>query len=172
MKVIKHFIRPRSIWTSGFCLLLLGGCGRGADHKGKKVFTYNESDGIATLDPAFAKNRSIIWAVHQLYSTLVETDDKLNIVPCLARSWEVSADRRTWTFHLRKAQWSDGTAVTPKDFVAAWRRLELAGEQEAAFRLRDGRERELCRLEFAGFAGACNQLADGLAEALRIRFTR
>jgi len=113
MKVIKHFIRPRSIWTSGFCLLLLGGCGRGADHKGKKVFTYNESDGIATLDPAFAKNRSIIWAVHQLYSTLVETDDKLNIVPCLARSWEVSADRRTWTFHLRTDVYFQDDAAFP-----------------------------------------------------------
>ena len=90
-----------SIWRVGFCLLLLGGCGRGTDRTGKKVFAYNEVDGIATLDPAFAKNRSIIWAVHQLYSTLVETDDQLNIVPCLARSWEVGADRRTWTFHLR-----------------------------------------------------------------------
>ncbi|HVS97768.1 MAG TPA: ABC transporter substrate-binding protein [Puia sp.] len=101
MKVTKHFLRLWSIWTSGFCLLLLGGCGPGAEHKGKKVFSYNESDNIATLDPAFAKNRSIIWAVHQLYSTLVETDDRLNIVPCLAKSWEVSPDRRTWTFHLR-----------------------------------------------------------------------
>ena len=60
---------------------------------GKKVFYYNESDGVATLDPAFAKNRSIMWVVHQLYSTLVETDDQLRFVPALARSWEVSADR-------------------------------------------------------------------------------
>ena len=101
MKVKKHFFWVRLIWTSGFCVLLLGGCGGRGDRMDKKVFRYNEVDGIATLDPAFAKNRSIIWAVHQLYSTLVETDDKLNIVPCLARSWEVGADGRTWTFHLR-----------------------------------------------------------------------
>ncbi|HEY6899022.1 MAG TPA: ABC transporter substrate-binding protein, partial [Puia sp.] len=74
----------------------------GGKEAGKMVFYYNESDGIATLDPAFAKNRSIIWAVHQLYSTLVETDDQLRIVPGLAERWEVSADRRVWTFHLRK----------------------------------------------------------------------
>ena len=85
-----------------FCGLLFSvGCGP-AEKSDKKVFYYNESDGIATLDPAFAKNRSIIWAVHQLYSTLVETDNQLRIVPCLASSWEVSADRRTWTFHLRR----------------------------------------------------------------------
>jgi peptide/nickel transport system substrate-binding protein len=67
----------------------------------KQVFRYNEYSGIATLDPAFAKNQSIIWAVHQLYSTLVETDNELRIVPSLAYRWEVSADRLVYTFHLR-----------------------------------------------------------------------
>lgn len=65
------------------------------------VFRYNESTGIATLDPAFAKNQSIMWAVHQLYNTLVEIDSSLNIVPSLARSWDVSDDRLVYTFHLR-----------------------------------------------------------------------
>src|SRR5437763_822220 len=67
----------------------------------KQVFRYNESTGIATLDPAFAKNQSIIWAVHQLYNTLVETDENLNMKPSLAKSWHVSADRKTYLFHLR-----------------------------------------------------------------------
>src|SRR5215813_6783997 len=67
----------------------------------KQVFRYNEQDGIATLDPAFAKNRSIIWAIHQLYNTLVETDDALNIAPSLAYRWDISPDRKTYTFHLR-----------------------------------------------------------------------
>jgi oligopeptide transport system substrate-binding protein len=107
MKIIKHFTMPRSFWTSGFLLLLLCccfcGCGCGSGHggAGHKVFSYNECEGIATLDPAFAKNRSIMWAIHQIYSTLVETDSALHFVPGLARSWEVSPDRRIWTFHLR-----------------------------------------------------------------------
>src|ERR1700678_2517593 len=101
MKLNNCFSLLWSNWTSGICSLLLAGCLSETPDSGKKVFTYNESDGIATLDPAFAKNRSIIWAVHQLYSTLVETDDRLRIVPGLARSWEVSPDRRVWTFHLR-----------------------------------------------------------------------
>ncbi len=37
----------------------------------KKTFRYNEPTGIASLDPAFAKNQSIIWPVHQIYNTLV-----------------------------------------------------------------------------------------------------
>ncbi|MGZ5133692.1 MAG: ABC transporter substrate-binding protein [Flavitalea sp.] len=67
----------------------------------KQVFLYNEQSGIATLDPAFAKNQSIMWAVHQVYNTLVETDASLNIVPSLAKSWDVSDDRLHYIFHLR-----------------------------------------------------------------------
>ncbi|MGZ3880888.1 MAG: ABC transporter substrate-binding protein, partial [Flavisolibacter sp.] len=53
------------------------------------------------MDPAFAKNQSIMWAVHQLYNTLVEGDSQLNIVPSLATRWEISDDKRTYIFHLR-----------------------------------------------------------------------
>lgn len=68
----------------------------------KKVFRYNEPTGIASLDPAFAKNQSIIWPVHQIYNTLVQTDAKLNIVPSIAVSWDISDDRKTYRFHLRR----------------------------------------------------------------------
>ncbi|MBX2925051.1 MAG: ABC transporter substrate-binding protein [Chitinophagaceae bacterium] len=67
----------------------------------KKIFHYNQSEGIASLDPAFAKNQSIIWAVHQLYNTLIETDENLQLKPSLAKSWMVSDDRLTYTFILR-----------------------------------------------------------------------
>ncbi|MCK8164874.1 hypothetical protein LXA55_18190, partial [Erwinia amylovora] len=80
-------------YISGFCLyLVLLGC-RSAGHSGRMVFRYNEATGIATLDPACAKNQSIMWAVHQLYNTLVQTDQQLNFAPSLARSWDVSPDR-------------------------------------------------------------------------------
>jgi len=81
-------------------LFLLAGCSSPRNNS-KKVFRYNEKDGIASLDPAFAKNRSTMWPIHQLYNTLVETDDELHIAPALARSWDVSADKKIWTFHLR-----------------------------------------------------------------------
>jgi oligopeptide transport system substrate-binding protein len=67
----------------------------------KQVFTYNETTGIASLDPAFAKNQSTMWAAHQLYNTLVEIDTALNIVPSVAKRWEVSTDNLTYTFYLR-----------------------------------------------------------------------
>ncbi|MBZ5855794.1 ABC transporter substrate-binding protein [Flavihumibacter profundi] len=80
--------------------MLLMSCGRQpAGDKG--FFKYNESSGIASLDPAFAKNQSIMWAVHQVYNTLVEVDSNLVIAPSLAKSWEVSKDGLIYTFHLR-----------------------------------------------------------------------
>jgi len=89
-----HFIIPF------IALVLTAACSR---RKGssRQVFRYNETTGIASLDPAFAKNQSVIWAINQLYNTLVETDSGLNIVPALAKYWEVSADRLEYRFHLR-----------------------------------------------------------------------
>ena len=67
----------------------------------KKVFHYNETTGIASIDPAFAKNQSVMWAIHQLYNTLVEVDSNLHIVPSLAKNWDISEDKKTYTFYLR-----------------------------------------------------------------------
>lgn len=80
--------------------LLTAGCGSGS-HSDKKIFRYNETTGIASLDPAFAKNQSVMWAVHQLYSTLVEVDENGGIQPLLAKNWEFSADKKSIVFNLR-----------------------------------------------------------------------
>lgn len=79
----------------------------------RQVFYYNETTGIATLDPAFAKNQSIMWAVHQIYNTLVEIDSNLNIVPSVASRWEVSEDRLVYTFHLRNDVFFHNNPVFP-----------------------------------------------------------
>lgn len=65
------------------------------------VFHYNETTGVASIDPAFAKNQSIMWVIHQVYNTLVEVDSNLQIVPSLAKRWEISTDKKTYTFFLR-----------------------------------------------------------------------
>jgi len=79
----------------------------------KQVFYYNETTGVATLDPAFARNQSIMWVVHQLYNTLVEIDSGLHIVPSLAKSWEISDDRLVYTFHLRNDVYFQNNTVFP-----------------------------------------------------------
>ncbi len=70
-------------------------------HSDKAIFRYNESSGLASLDPAFAKNKQVMWAVHQLYNTLVEIDSNMQIVPSLAKRWDISKDNLTFTFYLK-----------------------------------------------------------------------
>lgn len=94
-----------------FSGLLISSCHRpaGSEH----YFHYNEQSGIATLDPAFAKNQSIMWAVHQLYNTLVQIDDSLHLVPSLAKGWDISPDNLTFTFHLRTDVYFQDNSVFP-----------------------------------------------------------
>lgn len=65
------------------------------------VFRYNEHANITSLDPAFAKDQRNIWACHQLYNKLVYLDEKLNVQPDAATSWEISEDGLHYTFQLK-----------------------------------------------------------------------
>ncbi|HOV48557.1 MAG TPA: ABC transporter substrate-binding protein [Anaerolineae bacterium] len=82
-----------------------------------------------SLDPLLAPDAHTSELVAHLFSGLVELGPDMVILPDVARTWEVSEDGRTLTFHLREeARWSDGTPVTAEDFVYAWRRaLESPG---------------------------------------------
>ena len=52
----------------------------------------------------------------QVYDTLAEQlPGSSEPQPGLAKSWDVSADKKTYTFHLRQARFSDGTPVTAAD---------------------------------------------------------
>ena len=91
----------RYLWFLIATLLLLAGCRPKYDHSDKKIFHYNQSEGIQTLDPAFASGQTVMWPCNQLYNGLVDMDDSLNIVPAIAKSWTISDDGLTYTFFLR-----------------------------------------------------------------------
>ena len=96
-------LKPYQLSVSTFLLisfLFFSSC-KNHSHPGKKIFRYNETSGIASLDPAFAKNQSIMWAVHQLYNTLVEVDENMQLKPSIAQRWEFAAGNRSIIFHLR-----------------------------------------------------------------------
>lgn len=71
------------------------------DNDDKTIFHYNESAGINTLDPAFAKDQAHIWVCSQLYNSLVALDTNLEPQPALAKRWEISDDGKQYTFILR-----------------------------------------------------------------------
>ena len=83
-------------------LILLSSCGRDNSHdEDLKIFKYNESAGILTLDPIYAKDLPHIWACNQIFNGLVAFDDEMNVVPAIAKSWNISDDGMTYTFVLR-----------------------------------------------------------------------
>ena len=82
-------------------LLVFASCGRKDPDSNLKIFKYNESAGILSLDPIYAKDQPHIWACNQLYNSLVAFDDDMNVVPAVAKSWDISEDGKTYTFLLR-----------------------------------------------------------------------
>jgi len=70
-------------------------------NENKSVFRYNESSGILTLDPAFAKDQAHTWITNQIFNSLVQADDELKVKPSVAKYWEISEDGKTYTFVLR-----------------------------------------------------------------------
>ncbi len=79
----------------------LFGCKSDEKKNNKAVFNINLDQGLTSLDPAFARNQNVLWMCNQIFSSLVQIDDSLNIKPSVAKSWEISEDGKTYTFHLR-----------------------------------------------------------------------
>jgi peptide/nickel transport system substrate-binding protein len=99
---------------------------------GANVFRYNDSSGISTLDPAFARDQAIIWVCNQLFNGLVQLDDSLHIKPSIAHSWLISEDGLQYTFFLRNDVYfhdhpsfaqGKGRRVVAHDFVYSFARL-------------------------------------------------
>ncbi|WMI67122.1 ABC transporter substrate-binding protein [Aestuariibaculum sp. YM273] len=65
------------------------------------VFKYNEHKNIGSLDPAFSKDIADIWATNQLFNGLVQMDDDMQVLPCIAKHWTISEDALTYNFTLR-----------------------------------------------------------------------
>lgn len=114
-----------------FAVMALASCSAEDVPEGA-VFRYNEASGITSLDPAFARMQSNIWAVNQLFDGLVALDTALLPQPAIAKTWEIGADARTYKFALRTDVFFHhhkvfGTAKTRRvvanDFVYTLQRL-------------------------------------------------
>jgi oligopeptide transport system substrate-binding protein len=76
-----------------------------------------------TLDPAVSAETISHQYIAQIYSGLVQFDEKLETVPDIAANWSVSQDRLTYTFYLRDdVVFQDGRRVTASDFKYSWER--------------------------------------------------
>ena len=83
-------------------VFICSSCGKNTNsNKDDLVFRYNEHANINTLDPAFSRTLQDTWVSNQLFNGLVQMDNDLNIIPCIAKNWTISEDGLTYTFSLR-----------------------------------------------------------------------
>ena len=125
---MRNYLKLIAAWG-----LLAFSCG--GNHNGdnsKTVFNYNEMAGITSLDPAVSSNFENTWAVNQLFNGLVQTNDNLEVVPCIAHKFKISEDGLVYTFYLRgdvyfhnniAFEGGKGRKVTAKDFEFSFNRL-------------------------------------------------
>ena len=84
-----------------FLFFLAFSCENKIEIDKKTVFRYNETKNINSLDPIFAKDLSSIKVVNQLFNGLVDLSTKLEVIPSIAKSWNISSDGKVYTFILR-----------------------------------------------------------------------
>lgn len=119
-----------------WCLMAISACKNETSEEeeshGKTVFRYNEAFGISSLDPAFARNFENIAAINQLFNGLVQMNEKLQVIPCIAKRWEISEDGLVYTFYLRDDVYfhdhelfksGKGRKATASDFVHSFYRI-------------------------------------------------
>jgi len=72
------------------------------------------------LNPITTSNNISFDVLNQVMEGLTRLNAQGVPQPGIAETWSVSADGRTYTFHLRHAEWSNGAPVQAGDFVYAW----------------------------------------------------
>lgn len=77
---------------------------------------------VPALDPQKSNSAPSFTVGNALFECLVRVVDG-KVAPGAAKSWDISKDGKTLTFHLRDSKWSDGKPVTAQDFETGIKRL-------------------------------------------------
>ncbi len=118
----------RNLFLVFVAALMLSSCGqpkavRAPCPAGKLCLEAGNGNDPVSLDPHKTQGTWENRIIGDLIVGLTQEDQAANAIPGMATHWETSADGKVWTFHLRRALWSDGVPVTADDFVFALRRI-------------------------------------------------
>ena len=134
------------------------------------ILNLNETGMFRSLDPPMIGDSASHNIGHQIYDGLVQFDDNLDIKPGLAKSWEISEDGLTYTFHLRdNAYFHDkpcfpggkGRKVVASDFKYSAERMASPDTRsigfwtidkivEGATEFNNGKAKEITGIEIVG----------------------
>ena len=102
------------------CTLLFAGCARYSP----AIIRVDISSPVHNLDPQFATDPTARMLIANLFEGLMVQDSDGQLRLGAAAGYSVSPDGLTYTFTLRDdLRWQDGSAVTSRDFVFAFRRI-------------------------------------------------
>ncbi|HEX2957127.1 MAG TPA: peptide ABC transporter substrate-binding protein [Chitinispirillaceae bacterium] len=116
-------------------LVLIGGisCKNGSsvvsEGVEKGILHFGNQTEPEDLDPHIVTGVPEFHILQSLFEGLVTPDPQdLHPLPGAARSWDISADQLTYTFHLRsEGTWSNGEMVKAGDFVFSFQRILSPG---------------------------------------------
>jgi peptide/nickel transport system substrate-binding protein len=108
-----------ALLTTSVLLTACGSGGGGSDSgsgpaQSGGTLTFAVGSDAGCVDPQQVASNDTIYSVRQIVDSLTDQDpDTGKIVPWLAKSWDISPDATTFTFHLRSGvTFSDGSKLT------------------------------------------------------------
>ncbi|MFQ5894400.1 MAG: ABC transporter substrate-binding protein [Nitrospinota bacterium] len=107
----------------GLGLLALVGCGGGDSGAGRPVVILLGVD-ANKLDPHFITSTVELGLVQNVFDALLFRNDRMELEPALATSWEVDETGTVWTFRLRKGvKFHNGEALDAHAVKATFDRM-------------------------------------------------
>lgn len=109
------------LWIFASCMVLLSSCQKKTIPEQRQRLSLSIPSDPNTLDPR--KGGDFVSSVFHflLFDGLTRRDDNGDVVLSLADKVEISKDRKTYTFFLKEAYWSDGSPITAWDFEKSWK---------------------------------------------------
>lgn len=165
----------RILLASALCLLAAacerndGWYGTTTPRHGPNELWLNNGGEPEWFDPGKCSDAVGGVVINNAFEGLVAPHPKTLVpTPGMAERWELSADKRTWTFHLRAGtKWSDGTPLTADDFVWSWARVlnpkTLAKYGDQLYDIANGDAYHQRALHVQGFTGDAKALEAGVA---------
>ena len=134
MKMTRKILAIISIIALTFSLTACGGGTKDSKAEGNNESVEDTSTSgsllkvqidaeVASMDPQIATDGISFEVLAAVTEGLYSLSDDGSAVEAIADKVEKSEDGLTYTVTLKDTKWSNGTPVTAKDFVFAWRRL-------------------------------------------------
>lgn len=76
-----------------------------------------------TIDPLKCGDFASSTLIFLIYNGLTTLNPDGSISMALAKSVDISSDKKTYVFHLKDVTWSDGVKITAYDFEKSWKKI-------------------------------------------------